>query len=197
VSYCHRCGAQLADESATFCSKCGTQVSALASASGPAAPPFVTMPQQPAPKRGLGVGAIVGIVAAVIFVLAILAAIAIPTFLGQREKAQDASAKSLVRNAMIAIESGYVDTQTFDPAVLTPALLQELEPSVAWIAVAGNRAATDPTSLTADFAVDYFGTDTTYAVGTLSLSGRTFGVIVDKGPNDNNTFYVDGGARYW
>ena len=51
----------------------------------------------------------------VIIIIAILAAIAIPTFLGQRQKAQDAAAKSLVRNAMTAIESAYVDTRTFDP----------------------------------------------------------------------------------
>ena len=50
----------------------------------------------------------------VIIIIAILAAIAIPTFLGQRQKAQDAAAKSLVRNAMTAVESQYVDTRTFD-----------------------------------------------------------------------------------
>ena len=49
----------------------------------------------------------------VIIIIAILAAIAIPTFLGQRQKAQDASAKSLVRNSMTAIESAYVDLRTF------------------------------------------------------------------------------------
>ncbi len=51
----------------------------------------------------------------VIIIIAILAAIAIPTFLGQRQKAQDAAAKSLVRNAMTAIEASYVDNQTFLP----------------------------------------------------------------------------------
>src|SRR3990172_1941277 len=49
----------------------------------------------------------------VIIIIAILAAIAIPTFLGQRAKAQDAAAKSLVRNAMTAMETVYVDGQTF------------------------------------------------------------------------------------
>ena len=52
----------------------------------------------------------------VIIIIAILAAIAIPTFLGQRQKAQDAAAKSLVRNAMTAMESQYVDTRTFATA---------------------------------------------------------------------------------
>ena len=55
----------------------------------------------------------------VIIIIAILAAIAIPTFLGQRQKAQDAAAKSLVRNAMTAIESAYVDTRDVRPAAMT------------------------------------------------------------------------------
>jgi type IV pilus assembly protein PilA len=41
----------------------------------------------------------------VIVIIGILAAIALPTFLGQRAKAQDASAKSAVRNAVSQVES--------------------------------------------------------------------------------------------
>ena len=41
----------------------------------------------------------------VILIVGILAAIALPTFLGQQKKAQDASAKSDVRNAVTQIES--------------------------------------------------------------------------------------------
>ena len=45
----------------------------------------------------------------VILIIGILAAIALPTFLGQREKAQDSSAKSDVRNAITQMESCLVD----------------------------------------------------------------------------------------
>ncbi|MEY2513385.1 MAG: type pilus assembly protein PilA [bacterium] len=41
----------------------------------------------------------------VILIIGILAAIALPTFLGQRIKAQDSSAKSAVRNAVTQVES--------------------------------------------------------------------------------------------
>ncbi len=41
----------------------------------------------------------------VILIIGILAAIALPTFLGQKDKAKDASAKSAVRNAVSQIES--------------------------------------------------------------------------------------------
>jgi type IV pilus assembly protein PilA len=45
----------------------------------------------------------------VILIIGILAAIALPTFLGQKDKAKDASAKSDVRNAVSQIESCLVD----------------------------------------------------------------------------------------
>jgi type IV pilus assembly protein PilA len=49
----------------------------------------------------------------VILIIGILAAIALPTFLGQQSKGQDASAKSDARNAVSALESCYADTQDY------------------------------------------------------------------------------------
>jgi type IV pilus assembly protein PilA len=49
----------------------------------------------------------------VILIVGILAAIALPTFLGQQKKGQDASAKSDVRNAVSQIESCFTDTQLY------------------------------------------------------------------------------------
>jgi type IV pilus assembly protein PilA len=49
----------------------------------------------------------------VILIIGILAAIALPTFLGQREKAQDSSAKSDVRNLVSHMESCFTDEQTY------------------------------------------------------------------------------------
>ena len=48
----------------------------------------------------------------VILIIGILAAIALPTFLGQQRKAQDASAKADVRNAVTQIESCLTDATT-------------------------------------------------------------------------------------
>ena len=45
----------------------------------------------------------------VILIIGILAAIALPTFLGQQAKAQDAAAKSDVRNAVTQVESCLTD----------------------------------------------------------------------------------------
>ena len=49
----------------------------------------------------------------VILIIGILAAIALPTFLGQQSKGQDASAKADVRNAVSQMESCFTDAQTY------------------------------------------------------------------------------------
>jgi type IV pilus assembly protein PilA len=49
----------------------------------------------------------------VILIIGILAAIALPNFLGQRSKAQDSSAKSDARNAVSQMESCYTDANTY------------------------------------------------------------------------------------
>jgi type IV pilus assembly protein PilA len=49
----------------------------------------------------------------VILIIGILAAIALPAFLGQRSKGQDSSAKSDARNMVSQIESCFTDTQDY------------------------------------------------------------------------------------
>jgi type IV pilus assembly protein PilA len=49
----------------------------------------------------------------VILIIGILAAIALPAFLGQRQKGQDASAKSDARNLVSSIESCYAGSETY------------------------------------------------------------------------------------
>jgi type IV pilus assembly protein PilA len=49
----------------------------------------------------------------VILIIGILAAIALPTFLGQQKKGQDASAKSDARNLVSQVEACFADTQDY------------------------------------------------------------------------------------
>ncbi len=49
----------------------------------------------------------------VILIIGVLAAIALPAFLGQREKGQDSSAKSAARNLVSSIESFYATNKTY------------------------------------------------------------------------------------
>ena len=59
----------------------------------------------------------------VVLIIGILAAIALPTFLGQQKKGQDASAKSNARNLVSHVESCFADNQNYTlcdaPAELT------------------------------------------------------------------------------
>jgi type IV pilus assembly protein PilA len=48
----------------------------------------------------------------VVLIIGILAAIALPTFLGQKDKAKDSAAKSAVRNAVSQVESCLTDAAT-------------------------------------------------------------------------------------
>ena len=49
----------------------------------------------------------------VILIIGILAAIALPAFLGQREKGQDSAAKSNARNMVSHMESCFTDAETY------------------------------------------------------------------------------------
>jgi type IV pilus assembly protein PilA len=68
----------------------------------------------------------------VILIIGILAAIAIPAFLGQRQKAQDTQAKTQARSAQTAFETIYSDKQTYKNGAAAPSLadLQKIEPTL-------------------------------------------------------------------
>lgn len=135
----------------------------------------------------------------VIIIIAILAAIAIPTFLGQRQKAQDAAAKSLVRNAMTALESQYIDTKTYAVGATVTAAVTAIEPSITFTAADAAVADSGATVMngTADATladVTYYGDATSYSIATLSASGNEFGVYTNKGAGGGTVFVkeVDG-----
>jgi type IV pilus assembly protein PilA len=77
----------------------------------------------------------------VILIIGILAAIALPAFLGQRSRAQDTEAKSAVREAQTAIETYYTDNQNYDTNV---AGLREIEASLASGVSAGTGLTVTP-----------------------------------------------------
>lgn len=56
----------------------------------------------------------------VMIIVGILAAVAIPVFLNQREKAVDTSIKSDLRTAAVAIETKFVDEQKYTASALVP-----------------------------------------------------------------------------
>jgi type IV pilus assembly protein PilA len=105
----------------------------------------------------------------VILIVGILAAIALPTFLGQQKKGQDASAKSDARNAVSQIESCFTDTQKYSlcsNATQVPGL-----PAGATIS-----GTSDPTSSASGG----------YAVAATSKSGNAFTIT----KNSTTGFYT-------
>ena len=64
----------------------------------------------------------------VILIIGILAAIALPAVLNQREKAQDSTAKSDVRTAQTAMETFYTDNQSYE--LVDVAALKNIEPAL-------------------------------------------------------------------
>ena len=66
----------------------------------------------------------------VILIIGILAAIAIPSFLNQRTKANDASAKELARTAETTMETSATDNGGSYALMKEPKSLQEIEKSI-------------------------------------------------------------------
>jgi type IV pilus assembly protein PilA len=78
-------------------------------------------------------------------VIGLLAAVVIPSFLGVRDEAGEATASSLIRTAASAVESASVDAGY--EAVDAPAL-EQIEPSIEWLEATGAVAKDDQVSIT-------------------------------------------------
>jgi type IV pilus assembly protein PilA len=85
----------------------------------------------------------------VMLILGILAAIAIPAFFNQRDKAHDAQAKSAVRTAETAMET-YATDNGGSYAAADPALLNGIEQT---LKTSGTNAITVPTAASDNYAV--------------------------------------------
>ena len=109
----------------------------------------------------------------VILIIGILAAIALPAFLGQQTKGQDAEAKSNARNLASQMESCYSNTQDYQQCAPNPA-----DGSIG--------ASTDPTGLP-------IGTGPgQVTAGTLSQNGYVITAYSKAGATDTFTITKDG-----
>jgi type IV pilus assembly protein PilA len=105
----------------------------------------------------------------VILIIGILAAIALPAFLGQRAKGQDGEAKSNARNMVSQVESCYTQKQTYANCV-----------SAADLGNTGLKYG----SAKGEVAVTSSSADT-YVVDAKSQSGNTF--TITKASNGTST----------
>jgi type IV pilus assembly protein PilA len=105
----------------------------------------------------------------VILIIGILAAIAIPSFLNQKSKATDASAKELARSAQTAAET-YSTDHNGSYANMTAAALNTIEPTI-------STAVSTTDAYLSNVTVS--GNGTGYSVTTTSPSTNTFTVTRD------------------
>ena len=114
----------------------------------------------------------------VIVIIAILMAVAIPAFLGQRQKAQDSAAKSTLRNGMTAMETFFVDNQTYVGADAA-GVMEGVESSYLWTVGGNGDAAAKPQAEIGITAAKLTGTN--YELKCLSASGNQFTATRDGG----------------
>ena len=118
----------------------------------------------------------------VVLIIAILIAIAIPQFLGARERAQDAGAKSDLRNALTAEKTVYTDLQAYTAVTAT---LDAIEPSLKWGAADGpNVSVGNVVATPADSNV--------VCIQQVSKSGTTFAIADVATGADAGTYYNKG-----
>jgi len=68
----------------------------------------------------------------VVLIIAILIAIAIPTFLGACQRAQDRAAQSDLRNGLTAEKTFYTDSEEYSADTAAAGDLDSIEPSLDW-----------------------------------------------------------------
>ena len=103
----------------------------------------------------------------VVLIIGILIAIALPTFLGARQRAQDRAAQSSLRNGLAAAKTAFTDTD--DYSVATDTDLGAIEPSLNFVAT----ASTGPNEISVDVS-DTNDTADTWSGAALSDSGACF-----------------------
>jgi len=106
----------------------------------------------------------------VVLIIGILVAIALPTFLGARERAQNRAAQSSLRNALVAAKTMYTDTSDYSTADETAGTgLDSVEPSLTYVGAAVLSTSNTMVSVQVSGANDEI-----WSAATLSESGTCY-----------------------
>jgi type IV pilus assembly protein PilA len=122
----------------------------------------------------------------VVLIIAILIAIAIPTFLGARQRAQDRAAQSDLRNGLTAEKTVYTDSQAYDA---TTANMVAVESSLNWNNTRGNNL--NVLTVTTGTAVT---TNDVVCLSETSKSGTVFNLADVAAGANAGTFFNKGGT---
>jgi type IV pilus assembly protein PilA len=122
----------------------------------------------------------------VVLIIGILVAIALPTFLGARERAQNRAAQSSLRNALVAAKVAYTDLSDYGGADAV-AELTAIEPALSYVVDAALSTGPTVVSLTVTDAGAVV--DQVWSAAALSESGDCF-EISDNATGPGTTFGV-------
>jgi type IV pilus assembly protein PilA len=127
----------------------------------------------------------------VVLIIAILIAIAIPTFLGLRRRAQDRAAQSDLRNALTNAKSFFADDEAYTNS--TAPNLQLQEPSLNFVAAGVASSLPAPMEVSVAISTQNL-TDDEWAAARLSGSGTCFYIrdVGSSSPVVGGTFYGSG-----
>jgi type IV pilus assembly protein PilA len=120
----------------------------------------------------------------VVLIIGILVAIALPTFLGARERAQNRAAQSSLRNALVAAKVAYTDDSNYSGADAA-AELTAIEPALSYVVDAALSTGPTVVSLTVTDAGAVV--DQVWSAAALSESGDCF-EISDNATGPGTTF---------
>lgn len=115
----------------------------------------------------------------VVLIIAILLAIAVPSFMAARYRAADRAAQSNARNAHVTQMIVYADGERFTSDV---AQLQSVDPSLAYTGVLANMSSTGKV-VYVQMLPDTVHVDDTVVVGAKSASGNCFWIRTTGGTN--------------
>jgi len=117
----------------------------------------------------------------VVLIIAILIAIAIPTFLGAQNRARDRGAQSDLRNAMTAVRTISTDSSGLFTGI-TATSLAAAEGALTW----GAADDSDGTESVVGWDVDTSGSTDLLQLSKVSASGTAYGIRMES---DGSVFY--------
>ena len=124
----------------------------------------------------------------VVLIIGILIAIALPTFLGARQRAQNRAAQSSLRNALVAAKTSYTDTSDYSGATTTG--LQAIEPSLTYLAA--GTASTGPNAVSISVTNSGTATSAVFSAAALSQSNTCYYIKDDASSAGTGTKYGTG-----
>ena len=111
----------------------------------------------------------------VVLIIGILIAIALPTFLGARNRARDRAAQADLRNGLLAAKAHHADQATFDG--FDDAMAESIEPSITWVnggAPAGSAVSIQVHSGQTVLLVRYSESGTYFCIAETNVSPITY-----------------------